>query len=197
MCRKILFSLLILILGIGKGMTTPNPCNPEQAKSFVKDLGSRAINTLTNSALSRDELGRQFRSLLGEGFDVNAIGKFSMGRYWRQANSEQQQEFLQLFEKQLESLYAARFKEYKGVKFEILGARVEPDGGVIVSSTLQKPGGPKTKVDWKIYGSTPKIFDVIVEGVSMSISKRDDYASSIQQSGGDIGQFLNTLRSRT
>lgn len=197
MSRKIIFFQIFLILGIGCGLASANRCDPEQAKSFIDDLGSRAISTLTNSSVPPEELGRQFRSLLKEGFDVTAIGQFSLGKYWRQATPAQQQEFLQLFEKQLETLYAGRFKEYKGVKLEIQGARTEPDGGVIVSSTIQKPGGPKTKVDWKIRGTSPKIFDIIIEGVSMLVSKRDDYSSSIQQSGGNLESFLVTLRGKT
>lgn len=196
MTRKIASFITVLILHLGWGITPSQALDPQKAKSFVQDLGSQAINTLTSGTLSDGELKQKFRSLLEKGFDVKAIGKFSLGKYWRQVTPAQQQEFIELFQKQLETAYAARFKEYKGVQFDVQGARAEADGGVVVSSTLQKPGGPKTKVDWKIYGESPKIFDVIVEGVSMGISKRDDYASSIQQNGGDINRFLGALRGR-
>lgn len=160
------------------------------AKEFIEDLGRRAIDSLTKPEVSQGELETSFQALLKEGFDVHAIGQFVMGRYWNRMTPEQQTRFIPLFENRLKKSYANRFQEYRGVAFVVKGARQEGDG-FIVSSTIQKPGGPLTPVDWRVRGG--KIHDVKVEGVSMSITIRDEYSASIQSSNGDIEKFLNAL----
>lgn len=168
------------------------------AKNYVQDLGTRAINTLTNSTLPDAQIGPAFRKLLDEGFAVPEIGKFVLGRHWRQASEQQQTKFIGIFKTRLEHSYAARFREYKGVKFAVKEGRVEGDNGVIVNSTIQKPGGPIIHVDWKIYDTAgnPKIYDVIVDGVSMSITLRSEYASILGKSGSNIDAFLTTLAAK-
>lgn len=168
--------------------------NPSQAavdaKAFIDDLGRRAIDSLTKPGVSQSQLESKFQSLLEEGFDVQAIGQFVMGRYWSQMTPDQQSRFISIFEKRLTKSYANRFQEYQGVVFTVKDARQE-GGHVIVTSTIQKPGGPVTPVDWRVQGG--KIHDVKVEGVSMSITIRDEYSALIQSNNGDIEAFLNTL----
>lgn len=162
----------------------------DSAKSFIEDLGRRAIESLTKSGVSQSQLESQFQSLLEEGFDVPAIAKFVMGRYWNKMSEDQQTRFIPIFENRLKKSYANRFQEYRGVTFNVKNARQDPSD-IIVSSTIQKPGGPLTPVDWRVHNE--KIRDVIVEGVSMSITIRDEY-SALLSNNGNIEQFLNTLR---
>ncbi|MBX9805281.1 MAG: ABC transporter substrate-binding protein [Alphaproteobacteria bacterium] len=162
----------------------------DAARSFIEDLGRRAIESLTKPGASQSQLESSFQSLLEEGFAVQSIGRFVMGRYWSRMSPDQQSRFIPLFENRLKKSYANRFQEYRGVVFKIKDARAEGKH-VIVSSTIQKPGGPLTPVDWRVKGG--KILDVKVEGVSMSITIRDEYSSLVQQNNGDIETFLNTL----
>lgn len=162
----------------------------DSAKSFIQDLGSRAIASLTKPDVSQSQLESNFKSLLEEGFDIQAIGQFVMGRYWNQMSPDQQSRFIPLFENRLIKSYANRFQEYRGVVFSIKDARQE-GGHVIVSSTIQKPGGPLTPVDWRVAGG--KIHDVKVEGVSMSITIRDEYSALVQSNNGNMEKFLNAL----
>lgn len=163
----------------------------EAAKSFIGDLGGRAIASLTKPGVPESQLESSFQSLLEEGFDVDAIGKFVMGRYWGRMSNDQQTRFMPIFENRLKKSYANRFQEYRGVDFKVKGARQEGDS-VIVSSTIQKPGdNTSTPVDWIVKGN--KIHDVKVEGVSMSITLRDEYSALMQANNGDVEKFLNAL----
>lgn len=162
----------------------------DAAKSFIEDLGRRAIESLTKPGVSQSQLESNFQSLLEEGFDVQAIGQFVMGRYWSRMSPEQRTRFIPLFESRLKKSYANRFQEYRGVAFKIKDARQE-GSHVIVTSTIQKPGGPLTPVDWRVRDG--KIHDVKVEGVSMSITIRDEYSALVQSSNGDIEKFLGIL----
>lgn len=162
----------------------------DSAKSFIEDLGRRAVESLTKSGVSQSELESNFQALLKEGFDVQAIGQFVMGRYWNRMSPDQQTRFIPLFENRLKKSYANRFQEYRGVNFVVKGARKE-SSYVIVSSTIQRPGGPLTPVDWRVRDE--KIHDVKVEGVSMSVTLRDEYSALVQSNNGDIGKFLEVL----
>lgn len=162
----------------------------DSAKSFIEDLGRRAVESLTKPGVSQSELESNFQALLKEGFDVQAIGQFVMGRYWNRMSPDQQTRFIPLFENRLKKSYANRFQEYRGVNFVVKGARKE-SSYIIVSSTIQRPGGPLTPVDWRVRDE--KIHDVKVEGVSMSVTLRDEYSALVQSNNGDIEKFLEVL----
>lgn len=162
----------------------------DSAKSFIEDLGRRAVESLTKSGVSQSELESNFQALLEEGFDVQAIGQFVMGRYWNRMSPDQQTRFIPLFQNRLKKSYANRFQEYRGVNFIVKDARKQA-GYFIVSSTIQRPGGPLTPVDWSVRDA--KIHDVKVEGVSMSITLRDEYSALVQSNNGDIEKFLVVL----
>ncbi len=183
--KKIISLLVAVIL-----YATPGWCD---SKSLIEDLGNRAIETLTNSTDSNDAIEAKFLRLFDEGFEVRNIASFVLGRYWKQATPDQQDRFVKIFKTRVKKAYASRFKEYKGVKF-IVGKVSSRQGSDYVDSSIQKPGGPKTDVEWRVKHG--KIQDVKVEGVSMSITMRDDYNSLLGQKDGNIEAFLTDLESR-
>ncbi|MCC7275171.1 MAG: ABC transporter substrate-binding protein [Alphaproteobacteria bacterium] len=165
-------------------------------RALIETLGDKAIKSLTGN-VPRAEREQRFQTLLRDGFDVEAIGRFTLGRYWRQATPEQQAEYLKLFERFIVQAYAARFAEYTGEQFRVTGER--PDGDVVlVQSEIFKAGAPPTKVEWRVaHNSAPKIVDVVVEGVSMAVTQRSEFAAVIQRSGGSVDGLLAALRSKT
>ena len=190
MIKKI-FYLFVAVFYFGQ-------CGPLQAtsavtpdpKDLIEDLGRRAITSLTEAGVPQSQLESSFQSLLKEGYNIQKIGRFVMGRYWSSMSPDQQARFITLFENRLKKSYANRFQEYRGVEFKVKGSRQEDDH-VIVSSTIQKPGGPLTPVDWRVRDG--KIHDVKVEGVSMSVTIRDEYSALIQANNADIEKFLSAL----
>jgi len=167
-----------------------SPDSTDEARQFIEDLGRRAIASLTKVSVPQSQLESSFKSLLEEGFDVSSIAQFVMGRYWNRMTPHQQNRFIPIFENRLIKSYANRFQEYRGVDFKIKDAHQDADF-VIVQSTIQKTGGPLTPVDWRVKNG--KIHDIKVEGVSMSITIRDEYNALIQSNSGNIEQFLQTL----
>ncbi|MGE0724690.1 MAG: phospholipid-binding protein MlaC [Alphaproteobacteria bacterium] len=186
-----LLLVVATVLSLGAGALAA-----ETPKALIEDLGARAIKSLTGN-VPRPERESRFRTLLREGFDVAHIGRFVLGRYWRQASPEQQRQYLDLFEKFIVQAYAARFAEYSGEQFRVVGER--QDGGeTIVTSEVFKPGSPATKVDWRVKADgAPKIVDVVVEGVSMAVTQRSEFAAVIQRNGGSIDALIGALRQKT
>lgn len=187
--KKLIFVLISLLIWTQEVHAN---LDPKKAEVFMSDIGSTVITLLTNKSISDQTRADQFQKILETSFDVNAVGKFVLGRYWNQASPEERQRFLTLFKATTVASYATRFKDYTSEKFEITGSRLESDGGVTVLSRIVRTKGPEISIDWKIFEKKgePRIYDVILEGISMGITQRSEYASVIQQGGGRI-QALN------
>jgi phospholipid transport system substrate-binding protein len=159
---------------------------------------------LVKPNIAREESMKRFRGMLNEGFDVPYISRFVLGRYWQSATPEQQQEYSRLFERLIVQVYADRFAQYSGQNLsleetlKITGHRPEGDNDSIVSTQIIRPDAPPVAVDWRVRhrGDTMKIIDVAVEGVSMSVTQRSEFASVIQRGGGQISALLDSLRQR-
>ncbi len=168
--------------------------------AFVADLGTRAINVLTSTS-SESERERQFRVLFDQAFDLPEISRFVLGSYWRTASDAQRQEFIKLFENYVVHAYTVRFNAYAGQQLKVGTARPEGEGGALVQSEIALPNSnqPPVKVEWRVRsaGNTNKITDVTVEGVSMALTERQEFASVIQRGGGQIDALLKLLRERT
>ncbi len=166
-----------------------------QAEAFMDGIGQNVIDLLTDKKISDQDRADQFRTILDTKFNLKSVGKFVLGRYWKQASEEQKEKFLQLFKETTVASYSTRFKEYTSEKFEITGHRVESDGGVTVLTRIIRPGGQHIPIDWKIFEKNGeyRIYDVILEGISMGITQRSEFASVIQKGGGDIEAINKAL----
>jgi len=176
--------------------TAPTPA--PDAGEFIAGLADRAIAGLTDKNASRPDREQRFRSLLTDGFDVPHIARFVLGRYWRTANEDERAEYLRLFEDFIVHSYSQRFGEYAGENLKIAGTRNMPDGEAMVLTDLLRPSGPPVKVEWRMRRADTafKITDVVVEGVSMSITQRDDFSATIQRGGGKVDALLVQLRDK-
>lgn len=168
----------------------------EQAKTFMQNIGNSVIALLTNKDISDKQRADQFREILDRDFNGKAIGKFVLGKYWKQASEQEQKEFLKLFKETTVISYATRFKAYTSEKFEVLSCREEPDGGLTVPSRIVRPNGQLIPIDWKLFEKEGKfqIYDVKLEGISMSVTQRSEFSSVIQKGGGKVSALLNELR---
>ena len=94
------------------------------------------------------------------------------------------------------SLYSSRFGAYNGEKFDVSGFRGDGKKDILVTSFIVPDDGSKVKVDWRIRekNGQMKIIDVIIEGVSMSLTQRSDFSSVIQRGGGKVEALLKHLR---
>jgi phospholipid transport system substrate-binding protein len=185
-----------LILLIGLCTALPREADAQDARAFVANLGNQAIQVLGPSVTPAQRVAR-FRQLFQNDFDVPGIGQFVLGRYWRTATPEEQQEFLRLFQEYIVQSYAARLGEYGGEPFKVIGSR--PNGNeTVVTSEIDRPNSGRVLVDWYLTerGGAPKITDVYVGGVSMKVTQRDEFASVIQRNGGRVDALLAQLRQR-
>ena len=171
------------------------PLAPGEAMALIKDLGDTAVAMLSNKSLNHADKMRQFRYLLNQNFALKGIARFALGRYWRKADIPQRRRYLQLFEDYIVNSYAARFRNYDGEKFFILGENVDDRGGAVVTTRIQRPGGDPVEILWYLQErlGVVRIVDVMIEGISMSLTQRSDFSASVRTTGGDLDKFLDTL----
>lgn len=169
----------------------------QKAQKFIDDMAGQAIQFLGNPNMSQDAKRQAFDKLLRESFDMDTIGRFALGRYYRTSSDAQRKEYMALFRTMIINVYSRRFSEYKGQKFVTRGARAEGERDVLVTSFIIPSTGPEVQVDWRVREKDGRyrIVDVIVEGVSMAVTQRSDFAAVIQRGGGDVNVLLNHLRS--
>jgi phospholipid transport system substrate-binding protein len=168
--------------------------SPQQATAFVKQTADELLGVINVDAPEAQKTS-QMRQIVDRRVDVNGVARFCLGRYWRLATPQQQQEYLQLFHTVLVESITGKLGAYKGVTYTI--GRVQPqDGAVSVPTVLQRPNQPPTNVSWvvqEIDGSL-RIVDVIAEGTSMRITQRADYAAFIQHNGEKVPALLDAMR---
>jgi phospholipid transport system substrate-binding protein len=185
----------LLLLGMLWG-AAPRDAAAQDARTFVAALGQQAIQVLGPGVPEGQRVAR-FRVLFHDDFDLAGIGQFVLGRYWRVATPQEQQEFLSLFQEYIVRAYSARLAQYGGEPFRVLGAR--PNGPeTVVTSEIVRQGGAPVQVDWYLIdaGGRYLITDVYVGGVSMKVTQRDEFSAVIQRSGGRVAGLLAELRQK-
>lgn len=175
------------------------PALAADPSQFVQSLGDRAVSILADKKINAEERNAQFRKMLQETFDLSTIARFVIGRSWQRATPDQQKDYMALYEGLVIKTYADRFALYTGEGFQVKAARPEGEHDFIVNSVITHPdGSAPTSVDWRLRQKDDKlgIIDVVVEGVSMSVTQRQEYASIIQRDGGEIDGLLREMRQR-
>jgi phospholipid transport system substrate-binding protein len=174
----------------------PRAPTAQDARAFVGTLGQQAIQVLGPSVATAQRQAR-FRELFHNDFDIPGIGRFVLGRYWRTATPQQQQEFLGLFQEYLVRAYSSRLSAYGGEPFRVTGARPNADETVVTSEII-RANGSRVELDWYLIGGggNYKITDVYVGGVSMKVTERDEFASVIQRNGGRVDGLIAQLRQK-
>lgn len=173
-----------------------------KAEAFIQTMADRAMNSFVTI---EDEvaLEKEFREILGDGFDVRAIGKWVLGRYWRRAEEAQKEEYLQLFEDFIIATYSSRFKTFSGeeIKLKVTQSVTRNDNDAIVRSEINRPGASEpTIVDWRVKADKDgvlKVVDVLIAGVSMSDTQRAEFQSVIRRNGGTVAGLIDVLRTKT
>ncbi|WP_337876969.1 ABC transporter substrate-binding protein [Elioraea sp.] len=167
----------------------------DRAAAFIEEKG-RALVAVIDSDASVAEKRARVAAILREAVDVRGVGQFVLGRHWRTASEAERAEFLRLFEETLVRNLSARFGELKGVTFAVGRAQPRGEEGVMVATTVDRPGQPPVALDWLVaeVDGHPRIVDLVAEGTSLRITQRSEYGSVIQRGGGRLDALLEAMR---
>jgi len=154
---------------------------------FIQSLADAVIAVIRKEA-GRDAVRREtLRSIFLASFDSERIGRFVLGRYWRTINEEQRAEYMRIFPTYVADIYARQFNNYSGETFTALRSSPLADSRFLVNSEIATPKGAKIAVTFRIRrdGESYRVLDVAVEGASLIVTKRDEFASVVQRKGMD------------
>ena len=197
--RRDRLALMMLLICVSIFLTRPaSALEPGQASAFLEALGNEAIATLSETGIDREKREKRLRELLNRGFAFDKIGRMVMGRYWKKANAEQRQRYLKAFEELTIGTYAAGFERYSGETFRVISERSGGTRDRLVESEINGSGGRPLKVFWRIreVDSRPKVIDVLVEGISMTIAKRSELSAVIQRDGGKLDGLIQAIEAK-
>ena len=192
--RSVLSASLVLIVGT----MAPAILAAADPAAVISNLGNRALEVLDKNTTPAQRVAR-FHELFREDFDVPNIARFVLGRYWKTATPEQQEEFVKLLEDYIALVYSSQLAAYRGETFKVTGSRPDSGGTIVASEIIRPTGAPPVKVDWHLTDrdGAYKINDVAVDGISMAVTQRSEFASVIQRSGGQVQGLIIQLREKT
>ena len=157
---------------------------------FIGQFAKTGIVDILEAKISKAEKAARFRVLFKQYFDIPAIARFVLGRYWKAAQPAEQEKFMTVFEDVIVYTWNRRFSEYNGQSLQVDAAAPDGDDGALVTSRIVGAKAAETfGVAWRLRKRDQglQIVDVIVEGVSMAITYRQEYASILAQQGGFPG----------
>lgn len=152
---------------------------------FVDDLGAQTIAIIKSSSVGLPERQRRFRALFLQAFDAPTIGRFVLGRYWEKTSDGEKASYLKLFGDYVAAIYAVQFSHYQGESFKTVGVDPIGEGDSAVRAEIAQPGKAPITLTFRARpeGGGFKIVDVTVEGVSLIVTKRSEFASVLGREG--------------
>lgn len=166
-------------------------------KDFVNELVNDAINKLSDINLDKDQKASFIEKVALENVDINALGLYTLGELRKSSNKEDILTYQKSFEKYFLKSLISRLTDYSSNKFEILGDDKKSTNYTIVNSKIiPEDGGPEIKIDWRIYTKNPDkplIRDLIVEGLSLARTQKEEFASILSSNNNDIKKLIEKL----
>ena len=166
----------------------------QRASDFIKGVGDQLVAVVNGPEPDQQKRGR-LTQVIDSAVDVDGVARFCLGRFWRTASPQQQQNYTELFHQVLVNNITSKLGEYRGVHFT-MGRSQMRDDNAVVSSVVERPNNPPTNVDWIVSNpaNAPKIIDVIAEGTSLRLTQRQDYASYLSRNNENIDSLINAMR---
>jgi phospholipid transport system substrate-binding protein len=178
--------LLFLVCGLASNASATVTDAQDDPSAFLRAFSDRAIEVLADSSMSKAERKDALTRFFRDGFDLQSISRFVLGRHWRSASPEELAEFEALFEAFVVSFYSDKLDAYNGETLQVGAARPLDGGTTNVSSTIVRPAAAPVRVDWRVRRDEAqwRIVDVVVEGVSLALVQRSEFDSVIRSQGG-------------
>jgi phospholipid transport system substrate-binding protein len=197
--RRLLLGTAALALAAAAGghRARAQGADPARAAQFIQATGQELIGAL-NSNAPIAQRRQQVAAILRRAVDIEGVGRFILGRWWRQATPAEQQEYMRLFEETLIRNLSARFGEYQGVRFSLGRSQQRAEEDVLVNTIIERPNIAPFSLDWRVgnVNGQPKVVDVIAEGTSLRLTQRSEYSAVIQRNNGQVSALLAAMRNQ-
>ena len=164
---------------------------------FVQSTVNRASQALSKN-ISREEKINELKSIAKETVDIRGVGFYSLGAARKNLNDDEKKKFLYYFESYFLKSFSSRLAEYTNPEIEVKDKQVLNKNYTIVNSVLVATSDrPEVKIDWRVYTKNPEaplIRDLIIEGLSLARTQKEEFSSILNSNNGDINALLKTLK---
>jgi phospholipid transport system substrate-binding protein len=164
---------------------------------FVQSTVNRASKALNNNFLKEEKI-EKLKQIASETVDIKGIGYYTLGTHRKNISENEIKEYEILFEKYFLKSFSSRLAEYSNPEIEVISKKKLNEKYTIVSSILVgTEQRPEVKIDWRIYTKNPEnplIRDLIIEGLSLARTQKEEFSSIIQSNDGNINALFSTLR---
>ena len=193
MKKKIVIFLSLLIFNLNS-LTVANSIEPD---IFVQSTVNRAADTLGGS-LSKEQRIEELKKIAEDTVDITGIGFYSLGKHRKNMSEEQKKEYSEVFKNYFLTSFSSRLAEYSNPVIEVNSKEKLNENYTIVSSTLAPTDKrPAIKIEWRIYTKNPDkplIRDLIIEGLSLARTQKEEFNSIIQGANGDTNALIENLK---
>tara|TARA_B100000029_G_scaffold477094_1_gene521819 strand:- start:901 stop:1497 length:597 start_codon:yes stop_codon:yes gene_type:complete len=171
--------------------------NAQTPKDFVTEITSSASKILIKN-LDKNTKIQQLRNLAEKAVDIKGVGRYSLGKHRKNITEEQLTEYEKLFKEYFLKSFSSRLSEYTDPKINVIGQEILNEKYTMVSSILvADEKRPEVNIKWRVYTKNPTkplIRDVIIEGLSLARTQREEFNSVIQSNDGNIEALFDNLR---
>tara|TARA_B100000161_G_scaffold264129_1_gene236772 strand:+ start:118 stop:714 length:597 start_codon:yes stop_codon:yes gene_type:complete len=169
-----------------------------EPKSFISELVTEAINVLSDKSLSEEKKTNVIALIAKENVDIKALGYYTLGSVRKSLHQSVLEEYNNVFEKYFLKSLTSRLSEYSDQTFEVTGSEQKSANYTIVFSNVRgETKSPEIKVNWRVYTKNPNkplIRDLIVEGLSLAKTQKEEFASILNSNNNDVAKLLDRLK---
>lgn len=198
-CMSRFFLSLMMFIAASVVAVSPAHASKEEAGKFVESLAKDVISMIGDKGLSKDAKRTKLEGVFEKHVDIDWIGQFVLGKYWRTATDEQKKKYLTNYHKFLLLNYTSNFENFADTRFEVSKtAEGNKPGEYLISMVLKRPGQEDLKVDYRLRedGKTKyKVIDIVAEGISLLTSQRSEFNSVVTRNGLDY--LIEQLATKT
>ena len=189
MIKNFAYIILIYLITLSNALTI-------EPDIFVQSTVNRASKILGEN-LSKEEKIEKLKIIAKETVDINGIGFYTLGSKRKELNDDIKEKYSQLFEQYFLKSFSSRLAEYTNPEIDVTGKEVLNKNYTIVNSILKGTSErPEVKIDWRIYTKNqenPLIRDLIIEGLSLARTQKEEFKSILDTNNGDINVLFETL----
>ena len=186
---RIIFIILISLI-ISKPTYAKNPSD------LIKEIVDQASEVLSSDDPVESKIIK-LNHIAERSVDINGIGMYTLGKYRKSISEEDKSKYQKLFKSYFLKSFSSRLVDYTDPKINVVSEKKVSDKYTIVNSILEaNKGRPEVKIDWRIYTKNPEkplIRDLMVEGLSLARTQKEEFNSVIQNNNGDINSLFKVL----
>ena len=192
-------NFFIVVFFVFFSFILPNKSNAYSSdpKQFIAEIVAEAKEILVETN-SQEFKTNKLSEIALKTVDIEGIGYYTLGKYRKELSDDQREEYSVLFEKYFLKSFTSRLTDYSDPKIDVLSAEVlNPKYTIVKSLLLATDKKPAVKIDWRVYTKNPDkplIRDLIIEGLSLARTQKEEFASVIESNNGDITKLFITLK---